>query len=445
VIRYLAITRILSCNALPSEILISRGGQAAVQTIGNDVEEKANPLLALKVRDFRLYWLALVAQVVGQHMFAFTLGWLVFEITGSQAQLGFIHLCGFVPQFTLMLLGGVLADRVDARKLIGAAQTVAAIAMIMVGVTAMLGLAQLWHLALGAFLWGLSGAIDEPARAAFFPRLLPRPLLRSAVPLISMAFGSSRIIAPSIGGFLIAAAGAPAAFLVSAAAVSTMIAVLFLIRPAHSVARPHGSLLSNFTESLRYIRANEAFARAIGAALLNATLAMGFIHMLPVFAKVVLQVDARGLGILVSAAGVGALTGFASYAWVQLRTSPRSLIVGALTVYNVALIGLAFSNWYWLSFCAILVAGLCHAYFLTCVQVMLQTLVEDHYRGRVMSVFALVWSLMFFSGFLLNVAGSMVGPRLALAGGASIVLAYVWLSLVRATALKNLVLAPKPG
>jgi len=409
------------------------------------VEEKANPLLALRVRDFRLYWLALVAQVVGQHMFAFTLGWLTFEITGSQAQLGFIHLCGFLPQFALTLLGGVLADRIDARKLIGAAQANAALAMIMVGMATLLGVAQLWHLALGAFLWGLAAAIDEPARASFFPRLLARPLLRSAVPLISMAFGSSRVIAPSIAGFLIAAAGAPATFLACAAAVSTMIAVLFLVRPTHAVARPHGSLLDNFAESLRYLRANEAFARAIGVALLNATLAMGFIHMLPVFAKDVLQVDSRGLGILASAAGVGSLAGFFSYAWLQSRLSPRSVMVGALTVYNAALIGLAFSDWFWLSFCAILVAGLCHGYFVTCVQVVLQTLVEDHYRGRVMSVFALVWSLMFLSGFLLNTAGEFVGPRLALAGGAAIVLAYVWLSLVRSTALKKLVLAPKSG
>ena len=409
------------------------------------MEDKANPLLALGVRDFRLYWLALVTQVIGQHMFAFTLGWLAFEITGSQAQLGFIHLCGFVPQFALTLLGGVLADRIDARKLIGLAQVNAAIAMILVGVTALLGVAQLWHLALGAFLWGFSAAIDEPARASFFPRLLPRTLLRSAVPLISMAFGSSRVIAPSIAGFLIAAAGAPATFLLSAAAVSTMIAVLFLVRPAHGVARPHGSLLNNFTASLRYIRANEVFARVIGAGLLNAILAMGFIHMLPVFAKDVLQVDSRGLGILASAVGVGALAGFVSYAWLQSRLSPRNLIVGALTVYNLALIALAFSDWYWLSFCALVVAGLCHAYFLTCAQVMLQTLVEDHYRGRVMSVFALVWSLMFFGGFLLNVAGEWAGPRLALAGGAAIMLAYVWLSLVRAKALRNVVLAPKPG
>ena len=409
------------------------------------MEKKANPLLALTVRNFRLYWLALVAQVVGQHMFWFTLGWLAFEITGSQAQLGFIYLCGFVPQFTLTLLGGVLADRVDARKLIGAAQTNSAIGIIIVGLATMFGVAQLWHLALGAFLLGLSGAIDEPARASFFPRLLPRPLLSSAVPLISMAFGSSRMIAPSIAGFLIAAAGAPTTFLVCAAGVSTMIAVLFLVRPARGDAPSHGSLLNNFTDSLHYIRGNEVFAKVIAVALLNATMAMGYIHMLPVFAKDVLEVDSRGLGILTSAAGVGALTGLLSYAWLQSRMSPRNLMVGALTAYNVALIGLALSDWYWLSFCMIFVAGLCHGYFLTCVQVILQTMVEDHYRGRVMSVFTLVWSLASLSGFLLNIAGSLAGPRLALAGGAVIVLAYVWLSLARATALRNLILAPKPS
>src|SRR4051812_28331037 len=378
-------------------------------------------------------------------MFGFTLGWLAFEITGSQAQLGFIYLCGFVPQFTLTLLGGVLADRVDARKLIGIAQANSATAMIVVGLAALFGVAQLWHLALGAFLLGISSAIDEPTRAAFFPRLLPRPLLRSAVPLISMAFGSSRVIAPSIAGFVIAAAGAPVTFLMSAAAVSTMIAVLFVLRPTRSEVTTHGSLVENFSDSVRYIRANKAFAKVIGAALLNAAFAMGYINMLPVFAKDVLHVDSRGLGILVSAAGVGALTGFLSYGWLQSRASPRSTIVGALTMYNVALIGLAFSDWYWFSFCAVFVVGLCHAYFLTCVQVTLQTLVDDHYRGRVMSMFTLVWSLVALSGFLLNAAGALAGPRIALAGGAAIVLAYVWLSLVRATALRNLALVPKPG
>ena len=407
--------------------------------------EKKNPLFALTVRDFRLYWLALVAQVASLHMFSFTLGWLAFELTGSQAKLGLIHLCGFLPQFALTLLGGVLADRIDARRLIGSAQLVSATGIVLVGLTTLFGVAQLWHLALGAFLVGLSNAIDEPARASFFPSLLPRALLTTGVPLVSMAFGSSRVIAPSIAGFLIAAAGAPSAFLVCTAGVSMMFAVLFVVRPTRRDVRPHGSLLNNFTASLHYIRSNEVFARAIGAALLNAAFAMGYIHMLPVFAKDILQVDARGLGILTSAAGIGALTGLLSFAWLQSRLSPRSVMIGALTTYNLALIGLALSDWYWLSFGMVLISGLCHAYFTTCVQVVLQTLVDDAYRGRVMSVFTLVWSLTFFSGFLLNSAGALTGPRTALAGGAAIVLAYVWLSLVRASALRNITLAPKAG
>src|SRR5215210_4095359 len=107
----------------------------------SSVQDDTNPLLALRVRNFRFYWLALVSQVIGQHMFAFTLGWLAFEITGSQAQLGFIHLCGFVPQFALTLLGGVLADRIDTRRLIRVAQTNSAITMALVGVAAMLEVA----------------------------------------------------------------------------------------------------------------------------------------------------------------------------------------------------------------------------------------------------------------------------------------------------------------
>lgn len=408
-------------------------------------EAGTHPLAVLSERGFRRFWLGLVAQVMSQQMFAFTLGWLAYEITGSQAKLGFIHLCGFVPQFALTLLGGVLADRVDARKLIGSAQGASALGMLLVGLVTLFGVAQLWHLALGAFLIGLANAIDEPARASFFPRLLPRALVPKAVPLVSMAFGGSRIIAPSIAGFLIAAAGAPTAFIVSVAGVSTMFAVLFLVRPIREGTRSHGSLIENFTDSLRYIRDNQAFARIIIVALLNATVAMGYINMLPVFAKEVLHVDARGLGVLASAAGIGSLTGLLTFHWIRPRMSPRTLIIGALTIYNTALLVLAWSDEYVLSFCAILVAGLCHAYFLTCVQVILQTLVDDHYRGRVMSVFALVWSLVYLSGFLLNVAGSLVGSRWALAGGAAIVLGYVWLSLARVAALRTIDLTPKAG
>lgn len=404
-------------------------------------ESKGDTLIAFRVRDFRLYWSGLVAQVGGQHMFQFTLGWLAFEITGSQAQLAVIHLCTFVPQFTLTLLGGVLADRIDPRRLIQSAQSISATGVIVVGTMAFLGRAELWHLAVGACLFGLASSIDEPSRAAFFPRLLPKTHLGSGIPLISMAFGGSRIVAPSIAGFVIAAAGAPAVFLLSTIGISTMIAMLFLVRPGTGTARSHGSLLDNLADCVHYVRENEVFSKVIVAALLNAAFAMGYIHMLPVFAKDVLGVDSRGLGMLVSAAGMGALCGLFSYPWLQARTTPRNAIVYALTAYCCALIGVALSGWFWVSFVLLLAVGLSQAYFMTSCQVILQTLVDEQYRGRVMGMFALVWSLVYLSGFLLNFAGSLTGPRAALAGGGTIVLSYVWLSLVRSAALRRLVLA----
>jgi len=409
------------------------------------VEINGSALGALRVRDFRLYWSGLLAQIGGQHMFQFTLGWLAFEITGSQAQLAVIHLCAFVPQFTLMLLGGVLADRIDPRKLILGSQTIAALGIIGVGIVVLAGRAELWHLAVSSFLFGVANAIDEPSRSAFFPRLLPKSQLRSAIPLISMAFGGSRIVAPSVAGFMIAAAGAPATFLVSALGVCAMITVLLLVRPGTGGAPPHGSLLDNLADSVRYIRGNEVFTKVLLAALLNAAFAMGYLHMLPVFAKDVLGVDSRGLGMLASAAGIGSLCGLSTYAWLQARVTPRNVMVYALSGYCCALVGVALSNWFWFSFLMLFGAGIGQAYFITSCQVILQTLVDDQYRGRVMGVFTQVWSLMFLSGFLLNFAGSLAGPRAALAGGALIVLSYVWLSLVRSVALRRLVLTPGPS
>ncbi len=408
-----------------------------------DKEGQAGTLIAFRIRDFRLYWSGLAVQVAGQHMFQFTLGWLAFEITGSQAMLSVIQLSAFMPQVALTLLGGALADRVDPRKLIQGAQSIAAAGVMLVGVATLLGRAELWHLAAGAFLLGLSNAIDEPSRAAFFPRLLPKSHLRSGVPLISMAFGGSRIIAPSIAGFVIAAAGAPASFLLSIIGISAMIAILFLVRPGVGAAPSHGSLIENFTESVRYLRANEVFSKVIVAALLNAAFLMGYQHVLPVFAKDVLHVDSRGLGLLVTAIGTGALTGLLSYPWLQARTTPRNAMVYALSAYCCALIGVSMSTSFRVSFLLLIAVGLSQAYFMTSCQVILQTLVDDHYRGRVMGVFTLVWSLVYLSGFLLNFAGAWAGPQAALAGSAAIVLGYVWLSLVRSRALRALVLVPR--
>ena len=403
-------------------------------------------LIALKVRNFRLFWLGLISQVLGQHMYQFTLGWLAFEITGSQSDLSLIQLCAFVPQFCITLFGGALADRFDPRRLIQVAQSFSALGVISVGITVLLGRVEFWHLACASIIFGLVNGIDEPCRVSFFPRLLSKSQLASGIPLVSMAFGTSRILAPSIAGFLIASAGASAVFLFSALGMSTMITLLFWVRSSIdklSRVESHASLWANVLESLVYIRKNEALFKVILSALLNATLAMGFIHILPVLAKVVLKVDALGLGLLASAVGMGALSGLLSYPWLQSRISPRNLMLYALCTYCCALIAIALSVWFWLTFFLLILVGLGQANFLTCSQVILQTHVQDQYRGRVMGVFSLVWSLVYLSGFILNFMGSLIGPSTALILNALIVLSYAGLSMSKSAALKSLALAPK--
>jgi MFS family permease len=395
-------------------------------------------LSALKVPNFKFFWFGLIAQVLGQHMYQFTLGWLAFDISGSQAQLSFIQLCSFIPQFSLTLLGGALADRFDPKRLIQIAQSVSFVSVITIASITAMGDLALWHLACAAFIFGSVNGIDEPSRVSFFPRLLEKSQLPSGVPLVSMAFGTSRIVAPSIAGFTIASAGAPRVFLLTALGLSIMVSMLFMIKTKPKTSQPEGKILSNIFESVRYLKSKEIFSKVIIAAILNATLAMGYIHVLPVIAKILLQVDARGLGLLASAAGLGAVGGLFSYPWLQARTSPRNIMVYALSAYCLALIGLALSPLFWLSFFFLIVVGLGQANYLTSIQVTLQTYVQEEYRGRVMAIFSLVWSLVYLSGFILNFTGSIIGARLALVLNASIVLCYVWLSMSRSKALKNI-------
>ena len=403
----------------------------------------AHPLHLLRLRDFRRFWFAQIAQACGLMMFQFTLGWLAFEITGSPAKLAFIHLCAFAPQIVLTLVGGVLADRWDPRRLIAIAESLSALAIFALGFLTLAGEAQYWHLALCAFVIGVTTSIDEPSRSSFFPRLLPdRAMLPAAIPLISMAWGGTRIVAPSIAGFAIAAFGADISFLAAACGTGMMVIIICSVQPVTTVARTaHGGMLDNFIASVRYVRANALFLRVILAAMLNASFAMGYVYMLPVFAKEILAVDARDLGILSSAAGVGSITGLFTYAKLQASTSPRNIMVYAVTLLNIALIVFSWSDWFWLSVCMVAVAGLSHSYFLTGTQVILQTLVEDQFRGRVMALFSLVWCMMVLSGFLLNFAAAYAGPRWALCGGALAVLCFVWLSLARFVPLREVTLA----
>lgn len=398
----------------------------------------------LRFREFRLYWSGLVAQIIGQQMFHFTVGWLAFELTGSPAYLGIINLLGFVPRISLTLVGGVFADRWDQVRLISLAQATSVAVLLGVATLTWTESVTVWHLMAAAFVLGASQSIDEPARAALFPRLLPdRSHIASAVPLISFAWSSTRVIAPSIAGFVVAAAGADTSFFVAALGAATMVAVLRFVRPSKAAPRPPGNLIRNLIDGVRYVRGHEVFSIVIATSFVAAAFATGYTMMLPVFAGPdVLDIDSRLLGLLYSVTGIGSLVGLATFNLIHSRLRPGTVLIIGLTAFSASLIAFAFSDWYWLSLLLMGLTGVAHIYFQTSVHLILQTLVDDQYRARVMALHGLLWGLVLLSATVLNIAAEFVGPRIALATGASVVLVYVWLFVVRSSALRNVSLTP---
>ena len=255
----------------------------------------------LRYRNMRLFWSGLFAQVAGQQMMVVTIGWLVFELTGSPLTLGIINLLQAAPRIILNLLGGALADRWDQRTLIILSQFAAMLVLFGLATLTLTGHIEVWHLGAGALLIGFFHALDEPSRASLFPHLLPRrDLLPTAVPLVSMAWQMSRLTAPAIAGFVIHAAGADVSFFISAAGAALMITTIRLLQVDRIPRAKQGSILQSISEGMKYAWGYDVFRIVIGMAFFNSLLAMGYILMLPVFAADVFEVDSRGLGLLYS-------------------------------------------------------------------------------------------------------------------------------------------------
>ena len=394
---------------------------------------------ALRFREFRLFWGGLVTQIIGSQMFQFTLGFLAFDLSDSSVMLGLVLLAGAVPRVALVIFGGVLADRWDQRRIISYAQAVSATMMAVLATLTLFDLVKVWHLALASFFVGAVQAIDEPSRTAFFPRLLPdRSYIPSAVPLFSIAWSSTRLFAPSIAGVVVASAGADASFYISAVTAGVMFTVMQLLRPGESSSRSKGSMLKNLAEGVAYVRGEEIFFKIISVAFVHATFVMGYVFMLPVFAKDVLDVDAARLGVLTSAPGVGSLIGLVTFNWIHRRFADGTVMILGLTLFSASLIGFANSDWYWASWGLLAVVGMAHIYYQTSSQVVLQTLVPEELRGRVMSLYAMLWSLMLLGGTLLNFVAGVLGPERTLTGGAVIVLLYTWLVVFRSPTIRHL-------
>lgn len=399
----------------------------------------AGAFAALRHRNFRLFWFGQLLSLTGTWMQSTAQGWLVLELTDSELWLGLVTAAGSLPVLLFTLYAGVIADRHDKRRIILAAQAAAlALALAMAVLTDRGWITVQWILLL-VLLLGTANAFEVPTRQSFFVELVGKQDLTNAIALNSAAFNLTRILGPAVAGFLIGSVGIAAAFYLNAVSYLAVIAGLLLIRLPR-VRRPPRteSVRANLCEGFAWLRAHRLARTLVGLIAAFSILAFPYAMLLPVFARDVLRVGAPGLGALLSATGAGALAGGLALAAIGGRVRRGPLLMGASLAFALLVAGFALSRSFALSLALLAAAGFAMILNNATTNALLQSLVPDELRGRVMGVYVFMFLGMTPLGSLQ--AGALarwLGAPAALALGALALLLVLLIAWWRVPELRD--------
>jgi MFS family permease len=390
---------------------------------------------------FRRFLAGAMVGSIGSWMQATAQGWLVLDLTDSPAALGVVSALQTLPVLLLSVVAGVIADRVDRRRLLASTQLFAGGVALTLAILTTTGVVAFWHVALLALLAGTATAMQTPSYQAIVSTLVDRRAIGSAVALNSAQFNLSRILGPSLAGAVIAAGGLQLAFWGNAVALVIVAAVLFGLRvaPEPELARVQASMWANLIDGIRYVRSRRTIAVLVLLAGVPAMFLLNYLVLLPVFARDVLVIGAPGLGLLSGGIGVGALTGALGLAALRPSGgSGRSLLAG-LVVASCALIVFAASRFVPLSVAALAVLGACQVLYYATTNTLLQVLVPGRLRGRVMSLYILSsWGLIPIGNVVAGAVAERASPSIALIGGGLVTIAAVLLVAVAVPEIRRL-------
>ena len=389
-------------------------------------------IAALRHRNFRLFWGGQVISLIGTWMQTVAQGYLVYHLTHSAAMLGVVTTLASLPVLLLTLFGGVLADRLPKRRVLVGTQSSAAALALILGILVATGVVQVWHVMLLATALGVVNAIDVPTRQAFVVELVGKRDLLNAIALNSSIFNGARIVGPAVAGLLIARTGLAAPFLLNAASYLAVIAGLLAMRlPPFMVEQNPGPALRRLASGLRYIRHDAAVSTILLVMAIAGVLAFNYPALMPAFAAEELHQGAEGLGLLYAALGVGAIAGALTLAVAGHRLPRAPLFWTGAVLFCALQIVFSFTPTLPAAMAALAVMGLFMILFTAGANTLVQTLVPDGLRGRVMGVYTLVFLGSTPIGSLLAglVAGRLHSVPLVLAGGSALSLlaiAVVW-------------------
>ena len=379
-------------------------------------------LSALRYRNYRLYWFGQLSSVLAQNMELIAQGWLVLELTDSPLILGLTGLTHAVPTITLTLLGGVIADRADRRRVMILSQAGTALMLFIIATLVVTELILLWHVMVLAFLSGCVKAFDRPSRMALLPQMVPKEEIANAVAVGGTIWQLNRLIGPAIAGMLIFLLGVgPTYYVCFIASLAAVVLWLFIRLERQTFAAGSGGLLKHMMEGVDFIRKNELYYTFIGMTFFNSVFGMSYLILMPVFARDVLQVGSQGYGFLQSAGGAGALVGTIAVAYMaQSRRKVLQAILGA-SLFGLLLIVFAFSSWYPLSLTVAFILGLTSQFYMTTINMILQIHLPEQLRGRVMGIYGLTWDLMPVGGMVSGTIAEFAGAPVAVGIGGALV------------------------
>ncbi len=380
-------------------------------------------LTALRHRNYRLYWLGQLFSVLAMNMEHVAQSWLVLELTNSPLALGLTGLAHAVPTITLTLVGGVVADRKDRRRIMIASQCGSGAIFLCLSLVVATGAAALWLVMALAFCSGAIRAFDRPSRMALLPEMVPKDDMASAVAVGGTIWQLNRLVGPAMAGIMIHLLGLALTYGVCAVASFTAVLLwLFIRTEARVQSVASRGLLQHVMDGLNFIRTEEIFYTLIAMTFFNSVFGMSYLILMPVFARDILAVGSRGFGFLQSLGGAGALAGtlaVAYFAHVEEKGVRRALM-GA-TGFGILLVFFAVSTSYPLSLALAFVLGFTSQYYMTTINTVLQLRLPEQFRGRVMGIFGLTWDLMPVGGMVSGTIAEFAGAPTAVAVGGFLV------------------------
>lgn len=367
---------------------------------------------SLRHRNYRLYFFGQLISLPGNWIQNIALGWLVYRLTDSALLLGIVGFSGQIPSLFLTPLAGVFADRTGRRKILLTTQTVSMLIALSVSVLIFSGHIKVWHIILSAVLNGISVAFDTPFRHAFLVNMVPdKKDLQNAIALNSTLFNTARFAGPPLGGLLIAVSGEAVCFLINGLSYLAVIWSLSLMKVNENpVKTEKASVLTDLLQGVQYSWKEAPIRILLLMVITTSLLGLPFQVFMPVFAREVLQGDSRTLGYLIGAIGAGALTGAVFLATRRtLGGIPLIILISAL-MFSAGLMAFSASPTQLLSVLLLVITGFGMVVEFASSNTLLQTLVDDRMRGRVVALYSM--SFMGFTplgslltGWLAEIAG----------------------------------------